>query len=141
MTTTTIAPATSPVVLLKKDYEILNSYVKNLQGMQVSEKENYSKLSQELRRALLVDEKDFPKEVVRLDSTVIIKDLTTNRNMTVTIVLPKNANIKQKKVSVLAPVGTAVIGFKKGQVVSWNVPSGKKDFEIVEVIQPDQPFQ
>lgn len=141
MTTTTIAPATSPVVLLKKDYEILNSYVKNLQGMQVSEKENYSKLSQELRRALLVDEKDFPKEVVRLDSTVIIKDLTTNRNMTVTIVLPKNANIKQKKVSVLAPVGTALIGFKKGQVVSWNVPSGKKDFEIVEVIQPDQPFQ
>ena len=141
MTATTFAPATSPVVLLKKDYEILNSYVKNLQGMQVSEKENYSKLSQELKRALLVEEKDFPKEVVRLDSTVVIKDLTTNRNMTVTIVLPKNANIKQKKVSVLAPVGTALIGFKKGQVVSWNVPSGNKDFEIVEVIQADQPIQ
>ena len=141
MTTTTFAPATSPVVLLKKDYEILNSYVKNLQGMQVSEKENYSKLSQELKRALLVEEKDFPKEVVRLDSTVVIKDLTTNRNMTVTIVLPKYANIKQKKVSVLAPVGTALIGFKKGQVVSWNVPSGNKDFEIVEVIQADQPLQ
>ncbi|HEY5390642.1 MAG TPA: GreA/GreB family elongation factor [Hanamia sp.] len=141
MTTTTFAPATSPVVLLKKDYEVLNSYVKNLQGMQVSEKENYSKLSHELKRALLVEEKDFPKGVVRLDSTVVIKDLTTNRNMTVTIVLPKNANIKQKKVSVLAPVGTALIGFKKGQVVSWNVPSGNKDFEIVEVIQTDQPFQ
>ena len=141
MTTTTLAPATSPVLLLKKDYEVLNNYVKNLQGMQVSEKENYSKLSQELKRALLVEEKDFPKEVVRLDSTVVIKDLTTNRNMTVTIVLPKYANIKQKKVSVLAPVGTALIGFKKGQVVSWNVPSGKKDFEIVEVIQADQPFQ
>ena len=141
MTTTTFAPATSPVVLLKKDYEILNSYVKNLQGMQVSEKENYSKLSQELKRALLVEEENFPKDVVRLDSTVVIKDLTTNRNMTVTIVLPKNANIKQKKVSVLAPVGTALIGFKKGQVVSWKVPSGEKDFEIVEVIQADQLFQ
>ena len=141
MTTTTLAPATRPVVLLKKDYEVLNSYVKNLQGMQVSEKENYSKLSQELKRAHLVEEKDFPKEVVRLDSTVVIKDLTTNRNMTVTIVLPKNANIKQKKVSVLAPVGTALIGFKKGQVVSWKVPSGEKDFEIVEVIQTDQLFQ
>ena len=141
MTTTTLAPASSPVVLLKEDYEVLNSYVRNLQGMQVSEKENYSKLSQELKRALLVEEKDFPKEVVRLDSTVIIKDLTTNRTMTLTIVLPRNADIKQKKVSVLAPIGTALIGFKKGQMVSWNVPSGEKDFEIVDVIQADHPNQ
>lgn len=141
MTTTTLAPASSPVVLLKEDYEVLNSYVRNLQGMQVSEKENYSKLSQELKRALLVEEKDFPKEVVRLDSTVIIKDLTTNRTMTLTIVLPRNSDIKQKKVSVLAPIGTALIGFKKGQVVSWNVPSGKKDFEIVDVMQADHPNQ
>jgi regulator of nucleoside diphosphate kinase len=134
--TTTFAPSTSPVVLLKTDYNILNSYVKNLQGMQVNEKENYSKLSEELKRARLVDEKDFPADVVRLDSMVVIKDLTTNRNMTVTIVLPQKADIKQKKVSVLAPIGTALIGFKKGQVVSWNVPSGRKDFEIVEVMQP-----
>lgn len=136
MTTITLAPAASPVVLLKTDYEVLNSYVKNLHGMQVNEKENYSKLSEEIKRARLVEEKDFPKDVVRLDSTVVIKDLTTNRNMTVTIVLPNKADIKQKKVSVLAPVGTALIGFKKGQIVSWNVPSGKKDFEIMEVIQP-----
>lgn len=138
MTTTTLAPTASPVVLLKTDYEVLNSYVKNLQGMQVNEKENYRKLSEELKKASLVEDKDFPKDVVRLDSTVVIKDLTTNRNMTVTIVLPQKADIKQKKVSVLAPVGTALIGFKKGQIVSWNVPSGKKDFEIIEVSQSDQ---
>lgn len=139
MTTTTLAPSASPVILLKTDYEVLNSYVKNLQGMQVNEKENYRKLSEELKKASLVEDKDFPKDVVRLDSTVVIKDLTTNRNMTVTIVLPQKADIKQKKVSVLAPVGTALIGFKKGQIVSWNVPSGKKDFEIIEVTQSDQP--
>lgn len=139
MTATTLAPTSSPVVLLKTDYEVLNSYVKNLQGMQVNEKENYRKLSEELKKARLVEEIDFPKDVVRLNSTVIIKDLTTNRKMTLTIVLPQKANIKEKKVSVLAPVGTALIGFKKGQVVSWNVPAGEKDFEIMEVIQSDQP--
>lgn len=137
--TTTLAPSASPVILLKTDYEVLNSYVKNLQGMQVNEKENYRKLSEELKKASLVEDKDFPKDVVRLDSTVVIKDLTTNRNMTLTIVLPQKADIKQKKVSVLAPVGTALIGFKKGQIVSWDVPSGKKDFEIIEVAQSDQP--
>jgi regulator of nucleoside diphosphate kinase len=72
-------------------------------------------------------------DIVRLGSTVVIKDLVTRRDMTVTIVLPSKADIKQKKVSVLAPIGTALIGFRKGQVVSWNVPSGKKDFKIVNV--------
>jgi regulator of nucleoside diphosphate kinase len=75
----------------------------------------------------------MPADIVRLGSTVVIKDLVTRRDMTVTIVLPSKADIKQKKVSVLAPIGTAIIGFRKGQVVSWNVPSGKKDFKIVDV--------
>jgi regulator of nucleoside diphosphate kinase len=132
MSTATLAPAT-PVILLKHDFEILNAYVKNLQGMQVNEKENYSKLSQELKKAQIVDPEDFPGDVVRLDSTVVIKDLQTKREMTITIVLPQKADIKQKKVSVLAPIGTALIGFGKGQKVSWDVPSGKKDFKIMEV--------
>jgi len=132
MSTATLAPAT-PVILLKHDFEILNAHVKNLQGMQVNEKENFSKLSQELKKAKIVDPEDFPPDVVRLDSTVVIKDLQTNREMTITIVLPQKADIKQKKVSVLAPIGTALIGFGKGQKVSWEVPSGKKDFKIMEV--------
>jgi regulator of nucleoside diphosphate kinase len=132
MSTATLAPAT-PVILLKHDFEILNAHVKNLQGMQVNEKENFSKLSEELKKAKIVDAEDFPNDVVRLDSTVVIKDLQTNREMTITIVLPQKADIKQKKVSVLAPIGTALIGFGKGQKVSWEVPSGKKDFKILEV--------
>ena len=78
MSTATLAPAT-PVILLKHDFEILNAHVKNLQGMQVNEKENFSKLSQELKKAKIVDPEDFPPDVVRLDSTVVIKDLQTNR--------------------------------------------------------------
>lgn len=132
MSTATLTQ-TPPVILLKHDFEILNAHVKNLQGMQVNEKENFSKLSQELKKAKIVDSEDFPDDIVRLDSTVIIKDLQTNREMTITIVLPQKADIKQKKVSVLAPIGTALIGFGKGQKVSWEVPSGKKDFKILEV--------
>ena len=130
-TLTTAIP--SPVILLKNDYDILNGYVKNLQGMQVNEKENFGKLYEELKKAKVVTSEDFPDDVVRLDSTVVIRDMKTRRDMTLTIVLPQKADIKQKKVSVLAPVGTALIGFKKGQIVSWEVPSGKKDFKIMEV--------
>lgn len=133
MSTATLNP-TAPVILTKTDYEILNSYVKNLQGMQVNEKENFSKLSDELKKAEIIDDALLPANVVRLGSTVVVKDVMSNRDLTVTIVLPQQANIKEKKVSVLAPVGTALIGFKKGQTVSWNVPSGKKDFKIMNVI-------
>ena len=131
--TTLTTPIPSPVILLKNDYDILNGYVKNLQGMQVNEKENFGKLYEELKKAKVVTSEDFPDDVVRLDSSVVIRDMKTKRDMTLTIVLPQKADIKQKKVSVLAPVGTALIGFKKGQIVSWEVPSGKKDFKIMEV--------
>jgi regulator of nucleoside diphosphate kinase len=133
MITSTLTPPSIPVILLKNDFEILNGYVKNLQGMQVNEKDNFRKLSEEIKKAQIVDEEDFPTDVVRLNSQVIIKDLQTKRDMTITVVLPQKADIKQRKVSVLAPIGTALIGFRKGQKVSWEVPSGKKDFKIVEV--------
>lgn len=132
-TTATSAMVENQVILLKNDYELLNEYVKNLHGMQVNEKENFRKLSQELGKAQLVDVTDFPMDIVRLDSTVVIRDVQTKRDMTITIVMPQSADIKQKKVSVLAPIGTALIGFRKGQKVSWEVPAGKKDFIIMDV--------
>lgn len=136
MTTATITQATAPVILLKKDFDILNGFVKNLQGMQVNEKENFKKLYEELKKAQIVDSENFPGDVVRLNSTVVIKDIQAKREMTITVVLPQHADIKQKKVSILAPIGTALIGFRKGQKVSWEVPSGKKDFMIIEVTNP-----
>jgi regulator of nucleoside diphosphate kinase len=137
MSTTTLIA--NDVILLKEDFEILNSYVKTQHGMQVNEKENFSKLYGEIKKAQIVDPEDFPSNVVRLGSTVKVKDLETKRDLEITIVLPQQADIKQKKISVLAPIGTALIGFRKGRKVSWNVPAGKKDFKIMEVTNSDLP--
>lgn len=133
MTNSTFTANENPVLLLKNDFEILNGYVKNLHGMKVNEKKNFRKLYEEINKAQIVKEEDFPADIVRLDSKVVIKDMGTKRDLAITIVLPQNADIKQKKVSVLAPVGTALLGFRKGQKVSWEVPSGRKYFKIVEV--------
>ncbi|MEO6135714.1 MAG: GreA/GreB family elongation factor [Ginsengibacter sp.] len=121
------------VILTKKDHAILNEYVKNLHGMQVNEKENFRKLSIELGKAQLLEEDNFPGDIVRIDSTVVINDVETKRDMKITIVLPPLADIKQRKISVLAPIGTALIGFRKGQEVSWEVPAGRKTFKITDV--------
>lgn len=121
------------VVLLKRDYEILSDYVKNLHGMQVNEKENFKRLSGELEKAKIVTEKKFPEDVIRINSQVVIKDVENNREMKITVVMPHHADIKEKKISVLAPIGTALIGFRKGREVSWDVPAGRKTFIIMEV--------
>ena len=47
--------------------------------------------------------------------------------------LPDKADIKQRKISILSPIGTALIGFRQGENIRWQVPSGKKTFTILEV--------
>ena len=54
--------------------------------------------------------------------------------MELMLVTPDKADIKEKRISVMAPIGTALIGFRKGQKVKWQVPAGKKTFTILEVI-------
>lgn len=132
MATMTTTYADNQVLLLKRDHAVLDEYVKNMH-MQVNEKENFARLSQELAKATIIPVEDFPEDRVRINSTVVIRDLATNRDMTVTIVMPDSADIKLKRVSVLAPIGTALIGFKKGTEVSWQVPAGQKTFKIMEV--------
>jgi regulator of nucleoside diphosphate kinase len=129
MTTTTQVP----VVLLKDDYELLSSYCKNKSGFRVNEKQNFSKLTEELHKAVVLRKEHFPPDIVRLNSTAIIKDLETERVLAITVVMPEHADIKNNKVSVLAPIGTALIGFQKGTEVTWEVPSGQKRFTIMEV--------
>jgi regulator of nucleoside diphosphate kinase len=125
--------ADNQVVLLQEDYDLLNAYFHRGASAVVDEKQNFKSLAEELNRATILPEKEFPADIVRLNSTAIIKDMDTNRVITVTIVMPGQADVKKNKVSVLAPVGTALIGFRKGQQVTWEVPSGTRHFIIMEV--------
>lgn len=132
--TTTKTPTRNKVILLQEDYDLLNAYFQSGRPMPVvNEKQSFKSLSEELSKATVLAKNKFPADVIRLNSTAIIKDTATNRVITVTIVMPENADVKKNKVSVLAPVGTALIGFKKGQQVTWQVPAGVKDFVIMEV--------
>ncbi|HLU89794.1 MAG TPA: GreA/GreB family elongation factor, partial [Cyclobacteriaceae bacterium] len=91
-------------------------------------------LADELKKAKVVKEDKIGADIVRLNSTVQIEDTVNNNVMDFQIVLPSQANLKEKKISILAPIGIALIGFKKNQVVEWNMPAGKKTMKIVEVV-------
>jgi regulator of nucleoside diphosphate kinase len=85
------------------------------------------------KKGKLLSREEFPGDVVRLNSKVKLKEAGNNKTMELVLVMPEEADIKQKKISVMTPAGIALIGFREGQEVMWEAPSGKKKFTILEV--------
>lgn len=123
----------SRLLLRIDDYKLLISYLNGQIGKTAFDRRNAEDLHAELKKAKLVTSDDFPEDVVRINSTVKIKADDKDEVMELMLVTPDRANIKEKRISVMAPIGTALIGFRKGQQVNWQVPSGKRTFTILDV--------
>ncbi|MEO6315542.1 MAG: nucleoside diphosphate kinase regulator [Chitinophagaceae bacterium] len=121
------------LLLTKDDYKVLTSYLHARWGKTVVDRKNAEDLQAELEKAKIVDKEKFPTDVVRLNSKVTIKAEDKNETIELTLVTPDKANIKEKKISVLAPIGTALLGFREGNKIKWQVPAGKKTFTILQV--------
>lgn len=74
-----------------------------------------------------------------MNSTVRLRDLDSEEIETYTLVFPEDADIERNRISVLAPVGTAIIGCQAGDVVTWSVPRGRVQLRIEDVFAPS-PF-
>ena len=122
------------LVLRKDDYEIITGYLRDGYYKYAYGQNNAEELKAELKKAKLVSREKFPADAVGLNSKVKIKEEKQDKIMEMMLVTPDKADIKERKISVMAPIGTALIGFRQGQQVAWQVPSGKKTFTIMEVI-------
>ncbi len=97
-----------------------------------------AELETELGQAEVVDPKDIPVNVVTMNSKVRMKDVETGEEMTYSLVFPQDANIDEDKLSILAPVGTGMIGYKAGDIIEWPVPAGIRKIQILEILyQPE----
>lgn len=97
----------------------------------------FEKLERELVRADVVPREKIPQDVVTMNSRVIFENETTRERREVTLVYPGSADIDAGKISVLVPVGTALLGLRVGQSIDWELPGGEKQrYRIVQV-----PFQ
>ena len=95
------------------------------------------KLENELVRAVVVPRNEIPNDVVTMNSRVIFEIESTGERREITLVYPKDADIDSGKISVLVPIGTALLGLRVGQSIDWELPNGRKQrYRIVEV-----PFQ
>lgn len=122
---------TEQLIIVKKELELLK---KHLLHSDLSEF-NRNKLLAELKSAKIMKEQDLPDDVVCLDSKVDIQEMTSKQKFTFHLVLPSEANMRQQKISVFAPIGIALLGYRTGATVQWEMPNGLKTFEILKVVQ------
>jgi regulator of nucleoside diphosphate kinase len=92
----------------------------------------------ELERAEIVAPHEVPPGVITMNSRAELLDLDTNEHMEFTLVLPDEANIEEGKISVLAPLGTAMLGYGVGDEFEWTVPYGSRRLKVIKVhFQPE----
>lgn len=93
-------------------------------------------LRDELDRAVVIDPAAPPVDVVTMDSTVEFEDLSTSEVEEYTITFPDRSDVERKRISILAPIGTALLGCRVGDVVSWSTPGGIRRLKVRRITTP-----
>jgi regulator of nucleoside diphosphate kinase len=120
------------IVVTSSDMERLRTLIDTTAG------DKADALDAELTRAVVVEPAEVPPDVVTMNSRVVYRDEESNETREVTLSYPKDASLEQGRVSVLAPVGAALLGLSVGQEIDWLVPGGRhKRLRILAV--PYQP--
>lgn len=118
-------------VLTSADYNILRELTKSAKDS--TNIREIALLTQELDRAIINKDGIVDQSIVRMNSQVTIEDVNTKQQMKVQIVMPSQSNLKEGKVSILAPLSVAIIGFKENDEVEWQLPSGIKTLKVISV--------
>ena len=115
-------------------HELIISTRKNAAESEVHLKD----LETELEKAIIVQPKDIPHDVITMDSQVCVKDLDTQEEIVYTLVFPDYSDVELNRISVLSPIGTALLGYRAGDVIEWRVPAGVRKLKIKKIIyQPE----
>ncbi|MCA9215123.1 MAG: nucleoside diphosphate kinase regulator [Planctomycetales bacterium] len=127
------------IIVSREDHERLEDLFASGFASAFSDKPYLQSLRGELNVAKIVEPDEIPADVVTMNSTVRLLDPRTKEVDTYTLVYPEDANIAEGKLSVLAPIGTAILGYRVGDVVRWQVPSGITRVCIDELVfQPER---
>ncbi len=126
------------IVITEDDYVRLQRLVESSRLLRQRDAKHLDDLEQELERAVIMRAGEVPSDVVTMNSRVKVKDLNSGRVTAYQIVFPGQADVAKNRISVLAPIGTGLLGYTAGTTVEWQVPSGIRRFRILEVeYQPE----
>jgi regulator of nucleoside diphosphate kinase len=118
------------LLIAHEDYEFLSNYIRPVVAF---DRKNAALLLKEIGKATILKKEELPQDVVRLNSRVVIKEESRNKVMELVLVVPEKADIHQNMISIFAPLGVALIGFKQGEKVNCTTPKGNTSFTILQV--------
>lgn len=124
----------TPIYISREDYTKLRLLIATT--LHSSASAALQKLREELDRAAVVDPAAFPADIVTMDSTVEFEDLATGEIEEYTITFPDRADVEWKRISILAPIGTALIGCRVGDIVKWSTPGGIRQLKVRRAAPP-----
>ena len=125
------------IYITDDDCEWLRRLIAGRRRVNSVDQEYLDILEQELDRAEVVDPEAIPRDVVTMNSEVRLKDLDSGEIRAYRLIFPTQTRTANS-VSVLAPIGTAMLGYRAGDVIEWPVPKGMRRLEVLDVIyQPE----
>jgi len=129
---------TTSIYITEPDFQRLSGLIEITREGNGVDGEYLNKLEAELDRAEIVDPKHIPADVITMRSKVRLMDLVSGEANTYSLVFPTEADFSEGKISVLAPIGTAILGYKLGDTIEWPVPSGLRRIRVDELLyQPE----
>ena len=123
--------------ITKADYEKLQRLIEGMRTTGSFDKKYLNMLAEELDHAEVVEPEAVPPNVVTMNSEVRLKDLDSGQSIVYRLVFPAQAR-RENSISVLAPIGMAMLGYQVGDIIEWPVPRGIRRLKVLEVLfQPE----
>ncbi|MBN1307494.1 MAG: GreA/GreB family elongation factor [Chitinispirillaceae bacterium] len=122
------------IILLDEDVRNLQTLLNLTDG---SVAQYSAALKNEVGKATVVTRRDLPGNVITMHSSVTVIDQSDGESMECTVVYPWEADADNNRISVLAPLGTALLGYREGDSIDWKVPAGTIRYVVRSVRQPD----
>jgi regulator of nucleoside diphosphate kinase len=123
-----------PIVISEPDARRLRGLLEARMGSN-HDQEHLQELNAELERALVVEPGEVPANVITMSSYIKVTDLTSGQQRELFLVFPADADVACLRISVLAPLGTALLGYREGDEIEWVMPVGRRRYRIDHVSQ------
>lgn len=125
------------IYITRQDHQRLTDMLEEALARNSRDSSFLKGLAHELALAEAVDPQEVPADVVTMNSRVILQDVEDGECTEYTLVFPDKADIEQGRLSVVSPIGSAILGYTKGSTVSWKTPGGDRQIKIADI--PYQP--
>jgi len=127
---------TGRIVLSTLDVSRLRSILSAARQKPRRDHDQLDDLRDEIEQAQILEAEEMPEDVVVLDASVTVCDIETSVCSDYVVVSPSQADVTKGRISVLAPLGTALLGYRQGTQIRWRMPGGIRSLKIRRVVQP-----